>query len=825
MAADQLSKVIRHLRTILEKQEVTRCPDTDLLERYVRHHDEVAFEALVRRHGPLVFGACRRILRNHADAEDAFQATFLVLVRKASSLRSPEMLASWLYAIACRTALEARRAAAIRRVKEASLPARTEAQEDAHADLRALLDQELERLPAKYRAAVVVCDLQGKTRKESARQLGWPEGTVAGRLARGRSMLARRLARHGVVLSAVAIAGALAETASADFMPPMLVALTVKAAALKAGISTAAGSTIAGSFASAKAIKLSETVIKMMLLSKVKVVLSALALTFVVGFSVQGVISHRLGAAAEGPAAGGPTKLVALVGEEQEGKALLQKAIEAATAVVDDETRVAILLQIGYAQLRLGERTEALATAAKALAIVKTLDAKLRKVTVQLEIASLQDEAGDKKARRATIESAEQTALTLLEPFEKGNGLLKVVGWQTLFAEYEEALRVAAESGEYQGGALGMSLAHTITLSIKKNGNVAAAREALQKAVAIAKTLDSGRASQTLGNIAEAQARIGQLQDAMQTVEAIAPFEKNPAGQGIGKLNALRGIARAQAGTGDWQGALKTYAGLTTYGGNYDILADIATAQIKAGKRPEALKTIEELWRMASETEKEKKKAQEDLPAKINGKIVILEAKLGNLDAALKTVATLKSSFEKAQAYLAIGKAQTELGKKAEARKTLRRAAGAAAAVLSYPAGSLGRNSPNARSGSPVEVPEYRKFNLLSQIAVAQARAGDSEEAAVTLEDITSDEYSGLYLVLQAMAEAGDFENARQMLPKIKKMAERGYALDDLTRLMTKAGQEKSALALATQQTSPALKAFALLGILAGKTAEQVDKK
>src|SRR5438105_4658904 len=131
MAADQLNKVIRHLRTVLRKRDPAEGMDGDLLKRYLQHRDEAAFEVLVRRHGPMVLGVCRRVLRNAHDAEDAFQATFLVLLRKASTLRSPGKIGNWLYGVAYRTSQEARRAILKRRAKEAASPSKPGAGYDA----------------------------------------------------------------------------------------------------------------------------------------------------------------------------------------------------------------------------------------------------------------------------------------------------------------------------------------------------------------------------------------------------------------------------------------------------------------------------------------------------------------------------------------------------------------------------------------------------------------------------------------------------------------------------------------------------------------------
>src|SRR5262249_22645957 len=148
--------------------------------------------ALVRRHAPMVWGVCRRVLGNLHDAEDAFQATFLILVRKAASIASPKLLANWLYGVAHQTALKARATNAKRRVRERQvthMPEPAANEPDRWNDLQPLLDQELARLPNKYRVAIVLCDLEGKTRKEAAWQLGVPEGTLAARVARGRVML------------------------------------------------------------------------------------------------------------------------------------------------------------------------------------------------------------------------------------------------------------------------------------------------------------------------------------------------------------------------------------------------------------------------------------------------------------------------------------------------------------------------------------------------------------------------------------------------------------------------------------------------------------
>jgi RNA polymerase sigma factor (sigma-70 family) len=205
MAIRPISQVIEHIR----RESTADLTDNQLLERFIAHREEAAFEALVRRHGPLVWGVCHRRLRDHHDAEDCFQAVFLVLARKAASLASRELLANWLYGVAHNAARKAGAANMKRRAREKHVKDMPEPAVGAsrESDLPALLDLELSRLPEKYRVPILLCELQDKTHQEAARQLGCPVGTLSGRLSRARTMLAKRLAQRGLVLTAGALAG------------------------------------------------------------------------------------------------------------------------------------------------------------------------------------------------------------------------------------------------------------------------------------------------------------------------------------------------------------------------------------------------------------------------------------------------------------------------------------------------------------------------------------------------------------------------------------------------------------------------------------------
>ncbi|HZY85060.1 MAG TPA: sigma-70 family RNA polymerase sigma factor, partial [Gemmataceae bacterium] len=281
MPASDIDSVIHHLRRAALREGGAGLTDGQLLDRFVSGRDTAAVEALVQRHAPMVWGVCRRVLRSHHDAEDAFQATFLVLVRKAASVMPRAMVANWLYGVARRTALKARATAARRRGRERQVervPEPAAAEPDRWDDLVPLLDQELGRLPDRYRAVTVLCDLEGKTRKEAARQLGLPEGTVGSRLARARVMLASRLSRRGVVLSGGALVGVMSANAALGRAPTPLVVSTVKAASL-----FAAGETGATGLISPRVTALTNGVVKTMFMTKLKSVIGVL---LVIGVAV-----------------------------------------------------------------------------------------------------------------------------------------------------------------------------------------------------------------------------------------------------------------------------------------------------------------------------------------------------------------------------------------------------------------------------------------------------------------------------------------------------------------------------------------------------------
>jgi RNA polymerase sigma factor (sigma-70 family) len=275
----QLPSVLGYLRTLVGAEPAGDSIDRELLQRFVAGREEAAFEALMQRHGSMVLGVCRRVLHDVHAAEDAFQATFFVLVRKAASLDRRGSLAGWLYTVAYHLALKARESALRRRLRERpleDLPAAETSAESIWWELRPILDEELDRLPEKYRAPLVLCYLEGKTNADAAQELGCPCGTVSSRLARGRDLLRARLSRRNLALTPALFATALTQT------PVTVVPATLREAACKAAYLFAAGGTIAEG-ATMPAVGLANAMLRATGMAHVRIAAALLLVVCVVG--------------------------------------------------------------------------------------------------------------------------------------------------------------------------------------------------------------------------------------------------------------------------------------------------------------------------------------------------------------------------------------------------------------------------------------------------------------------------------------------------------------------------------------------------------------
>ena len=306
MRGGSLHEVLRRLRNSIAPGAGEGLADAELLRRWVASRDEAAFEVLVWRHGPMVLSQCRRWLPREHDADDAFQAAFFALARKAGGVRSGEGLAAWLHRVAFRICLHARSAS-----RETALGADVMDQracgplaEASARELRAVLDEEVSRLPERYRAPFVLCYFAGRTNAEAARELGRPVGTILSRLATARQRLRVRLSRRGLAPAATA-AVLTATAASQAQVPASLASTTVKTATL-----FAAGGAAAATCAR-PAVDLTEGVMKAMFAAKIKTA-AAVVLSVALLGTGGGMFGYRVfvpggaGAAEDGPPAAGP---------------------------------------------------------------------------------------------------------------------------------------------------------------------------------------------------------------------------------------------------------------------------------------------------------------------------------------------------------------------------------------------------------------------------------------------------------------------------------------------------------------------------------------
>src|SRR5262245_58637640 len=311
MPAKQLQGVIHHLRRTVGAHGLREVPDAELLNRFTAGHDEAAFELLVWRHGKMVYNLCRRVCRDGHEAEDAFQATFLALVRKGGSIIKRASVGGWLYQVAFRVAQNARSRAARRTGRlqpaadlESVAGSSDPASDAAWRELRGVIDDELNRLPEKYRLPFVLCHLEGQSNADAARELGCPVGTVESRLARARQRLRTGLCRRGVTLSTGCVVALFARHAASACVPPELVLGTVQAATI-----VAAGHLAGAGLISPQVAALTEGVLQTMFVTKLK---TAAVILLATGAIVAGVggLTHRSPAYAAAADEDGPAKIV-----------------------------------------------------------------------------------------------------------------------------------------------------------------------------------------------------------------------------------------------------------------------------------------------------------------------------------------------------------------------------------------------------------------------------------------------------------------------------------------------------------------------------------
>ncbi len=406
MSSTQLASACRQIGRLFGAGTLAGLGEGQLLDRFVARRDDDAFEAIVARHGPMVLAVCRSLLRDPNDVDDAFQAVFLVLVKRADSVRHRDLLGPWLHGVARRIAIRARSDAMRRRDRPSDGPEpRCPGGDDLdRLDERASIHDEVQRLPSSYRAAIVLCYFEGRTHEEAAHELGWPVGTVRGRLARARDLLRGRLARRGVGLTSGALLATLARESEAA-VPGVLLESTTKAAAL------AAAGPLATMFASSaivssRALALAQGVLPAMTASKLKLAATLVVAGLVVG---PGASAHQMGGF------GRATSKTADVAREKTSAAKSAPAGPAGATPREAET-------IAEERLRLAE--EALSTQLK---LVKQGELNLADAHIPLwnsrvlgeRIATGRDQA---EAFRFFIETSRDVESLARNRLEKGEG-------------------------------------------------------------------------------------------------------------------------------------------------------------------------------------------------------------------------------------------------------------------------------------------------------------------------------------------------------------------------------------------------------------------
>jgi RNA polymerase sigma factor (sigma-70 family) len=617
--------------------------DGQLLARFAADREEAAFAALVGRHGPLVWRICRHVLGNEADAEDAFQATFLVLAKSAGSICKSESVGSWLHGVARRIAVRLRQATARRREHERHLagkPAEV-GMGAALRELQAILDEEVQALPARYRLPFEMCCLEGRSRKEAARTLGWKEGTVSGRLARARLLLQQRLGRRGVTLSAALCVGAV-RGGTAPAVPAALARAAVHAAGL-----VAAGK----GGVSARVLALSEGVVNAMVLTKVKLAAAAVLMVALAGIGV-GTLAGPTPAEALRPAKGAR----AAAPQKDEPKetvkpaALLKQAAEAAHGIENPTAKVWVLVDVARGQARQKETEAAAQTFRDAIEAARNVPG-FEKNHRLMDVAQAQAQAGDVKGARETadaiehdnsrenalgkiaaaqaeagdLKGAEESIAAVTEEVWKGEAMKALALAQARAGKLKEADKTAAAISHDASRIFALTALVPAHLRAKDATGAATLLKEARKTFDGFKEDDeqTDTRSATAGALAMGLAEAGDVKEARKLADTI----KKP----LWKAGALLQVAKAQAQNGDVKGAVETADAIDDAYCKGDALAEVVKAQVGAGDLKAALKTQETIEHPSSAVQ-----ALLDI-AKALALAGDRDAAVGSFDKALKT--------------------------------------------------------------------------------------------------------------------------------------------------------------------------------------------
>jgi RNA polymerase sigma factor (sigma-70 family) len=755
MASDGLGVFIRRLRTHFSPAEAGGLTDRDLLDRWLSRRDELAFETLIWRHGPLVLGVCHRLLPDSGDAEDAFQATFLALLRKSSGIRRRDALGGWLYRVAYRVALRARANSLRRNNRERPAVVEHPAPDSVDPlwrDLQPVLDEEVSRLAERERVPFVLCYLEGRTNAEAARELRCPVGTVESRLARARRQLRARLTRRGLAPAAIALAAGAGVPGVTAGVPTRLVA--------------AVKQTTGAPVPPDRIASLAAGAVRGMLVAKLNAAAAALLLLGLLGAgTVFAVGRGRQPGAAPVARATPPDAGKAPATAPVPTAKLLDQVAEA----IDDDAKnggesLRMLQRLGLMRARDGDAKGASEAFARAERIIRAEPPGPPGTNTQAvllrELAKAQAEAGDVTAGLLTAASipgelyevtAQEmaTALSRLGKFTEAQrladaikdadrrdiALMDIARARADAGDLKAALRLA---DSIKGPAIRVlalsgnefSAMGGIAIVQAKSGDRAGARETLRRAVEMAEDVPAGAGpGRVRAWVARAEARLGDIDAARKTAARLPVEEQTPAvGRSYPRDLARQEIAVAQAEAGHADDALKTMqdAKLSSYG-RVVVLNAVGRARARAGQRDASRAAFDEAMKIATDAAKQAADKGEDPGTLLYMLIAMARAEAGDFDGAEKAAAALAGNEDAVRSDIAYYRSRA--GDFAGALKYLDRAGRDAyslqtVAQLQTEAG--GESEALARAARETS-PSARAATLLGVVAGRDAKKGPAK--------------------------------------------------------------------------------------------------
>ncbi len=785
------SAVLRGLSAVFDGGSAAGLADGSLLERFARRGDngaaESAFAVLVERHGPMVWRVCRATLRDEHEAEDAFQAVFLVLARKARTLWVRDSIGPWLHQVALRTAAYARSELKRRRDLERRRVESTVAliEESPSDDPAPVIHEELGKIPDRYRSAVVLCDLEGLSHEEAARQLGWPIGTVKSRQSRGRARLRDRLVRRGLGPSAVMLS-------PAPSMPTALMPATVAAA-----LGLARNGVPAASLSLMKGVLIAMAIQRSRSIAAVVLLLGTVA-------SVAALAASRGGKPDDPPAK--PATIPAKKPTARPIRDVLRDAAKAAAPDGATKDNAYVLLQIARAQARAGDREGALETARRVSEIAEDLAHRAAASTL-IDLAYIRDAAGDHEGALKELARADRF------PDDQTGGVRTPAG-PNQYDWFPARLLIADalyDLGQVEAARATVQVMAAGVASLPKNRNrLGPAGELVKVQIKIgdvdgafrtsdqADQADPRNKGHVLRDIARAAtsgshgyllhrkelppearaARLPILKRVEETAEGYEFEEEKP----------YVDLAIGLANLGDFDSALRVahrigkgpvrFVNAIDPAGIVYVLSAIANMQARAGHKAEAAATIREVLDLLTR--------RPDLGQGHFEQVAGAQLEAGDPAGAVKTMES--ASPEELPRWLAgVALRQSEAGDRAAARATLLRALNEAERLLEAPAPPPTRFEEEQKRMNPTAAPADRdlahKDQIRGEIAEIHARLGHLDAATTFLRQITPGAFQGRHCaqsIAKARAEDGDVEGALNwamtLEPPLRAEAIRGLA-------------------------------------------------